>query len=353
MTSMGTERGYLRIEVNMLSEVCYGPPPADSIRGLVLPAFVNAHTHIGDSCAYPAPRGTVQDVVGPPDGYKHRVLSSTPAAVKIRAIQESLSMMADSGTMLFCDFREEGPEGVSLLRNAMKSDSPAAIVLGRPTNNTPTDEEIDELLTMCDGVGMSASSDWPIDVLSKISGKTRAAGKMFSVHASEVVREDIDAILKLRPSYLVHMCEASEEDLAACRESRVPVVVCPRSNRFFGLDPGIPRLLRAGVSVALGTDNGMIARPNMLEELKVAYSLSRQMGGISALEAVNLATFGGRKVLNADAKITTEISKEMDLLVIDIKDDDPLTELVTSEGSSNIVATIRGGKVWWTSARNG
>jgi len=353
LTSKGIERGYLRIEEGLLSEVCYGAPPSDSPRGVVLPAFVNAHTHVGDSVAYPAPQGTVQEIVGPPDGYKHRILRSAPTDKKMKGIQESLTTMASSGTTLFCDFREEGLDGVRLLGKAMTSDSPASVVLGRPAQQTPTDEDVAELLRECDGIGMSASSDWPIDVLSMISRKARAAGKLFAVHASEVMREDIDAILRLRPSYLVHMCRASEEDLEACRESRVPVVVCPSSNRFFGLDPGIPRILKAGVSVALGTDNGMITRPNMLKELRVAYMLSRPMGGISTLEAVNLATIGGRKVLNADAKITTEISKEMDLVVIDVKDDDPLTELVTSARSLSITATIRGGKVWRTSAWNG
>jgi cytosine/adenosine deaminase-related metal-dependent hydrolase len=104
------------------------------------------------------------------------------------------------------------------------------------------------------------------------------------------------------------------------------------------------------VTVGLGTDNGMIARPDILSELKVAFALSNARARTSPLEIVRLATFGGRKVLNVDAKITTEISENTDLVVIRTAGDDPVGDLVTRAGSEDILAMIRGGKVGRTRA---
>ena len=350
LTPDGVEKGFLRIEGESVIEVCWGDAPTDSTKGLVLPAFVNAHTHIGDTVAYPAPKGTVKEIVGPPDGYKHRMLRSRSAEEKTMAMRSAVDVMRASGTALFGDFREEGIEGLRLFKNAVGEGWPRSVVFGRPTSMEPTRAEIDALLGSCEGLGFSAISDWPADVLSDLSKRAKAAGKMFAIHASEASREDIDSVLSLNPDFLIHMCKATRDDLVACAEADLPVVVCPSSNRFFGLDPDIPRLLDAGVTVGLGTDNGMVARPDMLEELKVAYALSNRKARVAPMEIIRLAVFGGRKVLNADAKITTEISEQSDLVVIRLAGEDPLGDLVTRAESEDILATVRGGKVGRTRA---
>ena len=350
LTSKGVEKGFLRIEDDSLVEVCWGDSPEDSMSGLVLPAFVNAHTHIGDTVAYPAPKGSVKEIVGPPDGYKQRMLRSKSADEKTAAMRSAVQVMRSSGTALFGDFREEGIEGLQTFRNAVGEGHPRAIVLARPAGAEPTSKELDALVRASDGLGISAISDWPTDLLRLMSRTAKAAGKLFAIHASEVAREDIDSILDLKPDFLVHMCKASQGDLIACKDAGVPVVVCPTSNRFFGLDPNIPRILKAGVTVGLGTDNGMIARPDILSELKVAFALSNVKARVAPMEIVRLATFGGRKVLNVDAKITTEISENTDLVVIRTAGDDPVGDLVTRAGPEDILAMIRGGKVGRTRA---
>ena len=349
LTPEGIEKGYLRMDGASVTEVCWGDSPADSVKGLVLPAFVNAHTHIGDTVAYPAPKGSVKEIVGPPDGYKHRVLRSKSPQEKSAAMRSAVDIMAASGTAMFGDFREEGIEGLRLFKNAVRGGWPRPVVFGRPTGTEYTSQEIDSLLGSCDGLGLSAISDWPVDVLDKMSRQAKSAGKMFAIHASESSREDIDSVLSLKPDFLVHMCKASRGDLVACAEDGVPIVVCPSSNRFFGLDPDIPRLLDAGVTVALGTDNGMVARPDILEELKAAFAMSSKKVRVPPMDIVRLAVFGGRKVLNADAKITTEISQKSDLVVIRLAGEDLLGDLVTRARSEDIVATIQGGKVRRTS----
>lgn len=345
----GPVKGFLRVVDGSVSEVCLGDAPAEAGNAIVLPGFVNAHTHIGDSVAFPAPKGTVQEIVGPPDGYKHRVLRSSSHNAKIAAMAASAKLMCRTGTALFADFREEGLHGVQELAEATGPRSPSAIVLGRPSSADDTGEEIDALLRGCDGFGMSALRDWPPEYLMYLSRTARSAGKMFSVHGSEAVREDVDEIIELKPSFIVHMTRALEADLAECAEAGIPVVVCPRSNEFFGLRPDIPRMLRLGVSVGLGTDNCMISLPDMLEELKAAYRVGKAEGEMAPLEAVRLATYQGRKILSAQGNIATDIGEKDDLVVIGVSGDDPLLDLVTRARSEDIQAVIRRGDVWWRS----
>ncbi len=345
LTYDGAIKGSIRLEEGRVVEVCYGESVGGKDKSIVLPSFVNAHVHVGDSIAYPAPKGTVEETVAPPDGYKHKVLRSSSKGKKIAAMRASLKLMRSTGTCAFVDFREEGVDGVKALREALTTASPKATVLGRPAKNEFTHAEVRSLLASCDGIGLSAISDWASDDLDLLSRSARRAGKLFAVHVSEARREDIGAVLDLRPGFVVHMTKATQEDLAACARSRVPVVVCSRSNEFFGLAPDIPRMLGLGVEVALGTDNCMIARPDMLDEIKAAYRLAKAKGGISPLDAVKLATFCGRKVLNVKGKITTEITERDDLVVVRVRGDDPLSELVTSAVPGDIRAMVKGGRI--------
>ena len=342
-TEDGLRRGYLRI-VGDKTEVCIGEPPADAAKAIVIPAFVNSHIHIGDSCAYPAPKGRVEDIVAPPDGYKHKLLKSVPSAEKIDAMRASLSLMAATGTSGFVDFREEGVKGIEELVQALDDCAMDHLLLGRPSQLHPSEEELDSVLKMCDGFGISAARDWQAHELRIMSEKARAAGKVFALHASECVREDIGQILDLGPAFLVHMVKASEEDLKMCADAKVPIVVCPRSNEFFGLDPGIPRLLKAGVTVALGTDNCMISKPDMLEELKAAFR-SCQGSGVRPEELLMLATFSGHKVLKASGRLLTNRTTKADFVVIRVRGEDPLKELMTTARSEDVHAVIHGGKV--------
>ena len=339
----GVVEGYMLVEGDQVVEVCRGRAPEGSLKAVLLPGFVNAHTHIGDSFAYPAPKGTVEEIVAPPNGYKHRMLRVASRAQKVDGMRTSAELMARTGTSVFIDFREEGTDGIDLLRASVASVPVSAVVLGRPVHSNMTSDALVDFASRCDGLGMSSLRDWPRDLLQRASKAARDSHKLFGLHASEVVREDVDAILDLDPDFLVHMTAATEDDLRKVAEAGIPVVVCPRSNEFFGIDPRIPQLLRAGVEVALGTDNGMICRPDMLEEVRAAVRLSAVRGGLAPVDAVRLATCSGRKVLNAELDITTEIEHTDDLVVVETQGDDPLGEVVSATGSARIAAVSRGG----------
>src|SRR5205823_14583806 len=141
-------------------------------------------------------------------------------------------------------------------------------------------QEVAAVLRSSDGIAVSAYEDWPPDAIATLAQHVHREKKMFAVHCSERIREKIDHVLDLRPTFLVHMVHATDADLARCSDAEVPIVVCPRSNAFFGMTPDIPRMLRAGVELHLGTDNAMINVPSMFREMEFAYRVARLNGDV-------------------------------------------------------------------------
>lgn len=80
---------------------------------LVTPAFINAHTHLGDVVAKEAAWNAALDKAVGVNGVKFRKLQEKAAEVS-GAIHAILQNMAQSGVAAFVDFREGGIEGVSL-----------------------------------------------------------------------------------------------------------------------------------------------------------------------------------------------------------------------------------------------
>ena len=104
-------------------------------------------------------------------------------------------------------------------------------------------------------------------------------------------------------SSLAHFVWCSDEDIALAAERRVSVVHNPVSNLILG--SGIlpaARLVRAGVSVALGTDGQSGSPPSVLEQAKFASLLSRVCDTnpahwLGPRETLRMASEGGAAVL--------------------------------------------------------
>ena len=245
--------GYLGFEEGLITDTGTGSKKDAIAKGIIIPTFANAHTHIGDAVIQDEIQGSLEEVVAPPSGLKHRVLGNTRPETMIETMRTMAKQMLHAGIEHFCDFREGGIEGVRLLKEALGESHLKPKILGRPKRMTYVEEEMKNLLESVDGIGLSSISDWPGNDLKQTAKHAKREKKSFALHASERKREDIDAVLDLKPDFLVHMNEASEQDLSICADNEVPIVVCPRSEVFFGHIPDIPRMLEKGLCLALGT----------------------------------------------------------------------------------------------------
>ena len=257
--------------------------------------------------------------------------------------------MFRTGANGFCDFREGGVKGLGPLKAARKDSPLRGMVLGRPEGLEYDKEEVDGLLARCDGIGVSAVSDWEYPELQKLAAHTRRAGKLFGIHASEVVRESIDAVLDLKPSFIVHLVKAEEFDYERVAAEKVPVVVCPRANAFFGLRPRPDLMERFGITVALGTDNAMISPPRMLGAVQSAWEITRQ-SGTTAMDLLGWAVEGFRKILNVPESIPFIPGSGADFFVVGnprmYSAADPLAALVGGgERATTVLASV-GDRVW-------
>lgn len=257
---------------------------------VILPAFVNAHTHIGDSIVKDAGAGlSLEELVAPPDGLKHRLLENADRAALVGAMTRTIRYMSKGGTATFVDFREGGKAGVEAIDSALDAAAVdvQAIVLAR---------ESTAAMAMADGFGASGAND--ADFTSHRTA-TRTANKLFGIHAGEVDASDIDPALSLEPDFLVHMVHANDDHLAAIASEDIPVAVCPRSNIRTGV--GVPPIerLHDRTTVALGTDNVFLNGPTMFREMAAVSLLT----DLDATTILRMATVGGAKLAQVECGI--------------------------------------------------
>jgi len=304
LTVDGLSKGYIGFDNRKIVETGKGISPKKPIcKGLIVPYFVNAHTHIGDSFI----RGknidlpkNVEELVGPPDGLKHRLLRESSDKDIIKGMEKSIEIMIKNGTGFFCDFRENGILGIDQLKTALNNWKISCFILSRPDKLIYNKDEINNLLKKSDGVGISSISDWEESELRKLANHTKNENKIFGIHASERIREDIDTILDLKPDFLVHMIKATESDLICVKDNKIPIIFCPKSNNYFGLKPNYKLIEKTGVDFILGTDNAMLNPPNILDELKFFQDQSKIF---SKFDLLNKIIYGARKVLNLECDI--------------------------------------------------
>ncbi len=232
----------------------------------ICPAFWNAHTHLADTVAMDLPcTGSLESLVTPPDGLKHRILNTTPGERLVAGMRASVREMVRGGTAGFIDFRENGPAGVELLREACRGESISPVILGRDGGED-----------VADGAGISSTRDVP--GYAGIAESMHAGKKLVAFHAGERDTGDIDDALECSPDLLVHCTHATPSQIRRIADDGVPVAVCTRSNFLLGAAssrarPPVNELLAAGANLRIGTDNVMFVQPDMLRELSFIHTV--------------------------------------------------------------------------------
>lgn len=341
---------------------------------LLIPGFVNCHTHIGDSIAKDYTlNSTVDQRIHPVFGVKQKILKNSNPEHLVSFMKNTCESMLQKGITTFVDFREGGLDGTSLLRDALKDSPIRSIILGRIDFYQNSKEiqknvgiplgkkrQLDELIKKCDGLGISGANENSNSTLSYYSQtkKIRAihsSETKQSTNASKKITKKSETIraLNLKPHFLVHMTYATKDDLSVCAKKTRGIVICPRANASLAEGiPDIELMQKCGCTLALGTDNVMINSPDMFREMdylwKVTMAIHKKR--IDPKNILKMATVNGGKILHKDIGVI-QTGKIADCIFIDKHSLDlepmhnPYASLVHRASERSIRAVMIGGRI--------
>lgn len=305
--------------------------------GLVIPAFIDAHTHIADTGAKELGTGLlVEDAVLPPHGLKHRYLQQLSEERLVETIRQGLKEMLTCGVAAFGDFREGGLEGIRALRKASSGLPITAVILGRPMADYKagfelTRKELEAVYEEADGFGISSIGAFDINVYHQVREVCR--DKVFAIHLSESPRDhekslqlfgqtEVQRAFAFSPDLMVHLTQVTEADYEELIRRKQRIACCPRTNLILG--DGIPPLQQfyaRNIPISIGSDNMMFSSPDMFREMdtasRVARGVTKDPRAISAEYLITSATKSGAEALKLESRLgAIEVGKDASFLVL-------------------------------------
>ena len=332
----------------------------DADGAIVCPSFLNGHTHIGDSIIKDEGYGlSLGEMVKPPNGIKHRALTSAENDDIIEAMKLSMFDMVESGISHFIDYREGGINGVKLLKEASKDIPITPIILGRDDSfygDNPdlskVKNAIHKLLKVADGIAPSGFGEITDEVANLIVNECEKKGKISSIHVAESESTQMESLNKCNQTeiqrginsnfnQLVHCTNPKNDDLELIRNSNVNVVVCPRANATLnvGIVP-LNEMLNLGIKPILGTDNLMLNSPNMFRELEFTIKLMsvNYKNYLDPCELLKMATTNA--CLYNFNKYCIDVGQVAQFNVIKHFSKNPYLSLINRSETKNILYTI-------------
>lgn len=151
----------------------------------------------------------------------------------------------------------------------------------------------------------------------------------------------------------VHMVQVHPKEIEEIKKSEIGVVLCPRSNYF--LKVGVPPIEHYSAldRIGIGTD-GLSSNFNFdfFEELRFFYLIANNLGVRDApFFAVYAATLGGAKSIFLEHKIgSIERGKDADLIFLDPADyyTDPYVSVISSTNKDLKLSMVRGKVIYST-----
>ena len=322
----------------------------DAAGKLVMPGLVNSHTH----AAMTLFRGLADDL--PLDTWltKHiwpaEAKFITPASVRIGA-NLALAEMIRSGTTTFSDMYFYADELAQAAKTAGVRGVVGEAVLDFPTPDSKSPQESfviieklaakwrnDPLITIA--VAPHAPYTCSPETLKSAKKLADTLGLPITIHVSETRKEVTDITAKYGvPPFehldrlgffggtviVAHAVYPTPNEIRLMADKKVGVAHNPQSNMKLasGVAP-VPEMLRAGITVGLGTD-GAASNNNlsMFKEMNAAALLQKvsrlEPTAMAARETVKAATIGGARVLGLEKRIgSLEKGKRADLIIIDL-----------------------------------
>jgi len=310
--------GYVVVEQGKIKEIATDKKVEAHAEGIIIPSFINAHTHIGDSVSKEPDFMPIEKLVGP-GGFKHKILAETSYKDLVSSMSDTIDDIFTTGTGMFADFREGGVLGVKALKEAFslagRQEKLSMKIFGRPEAGAEKDKL--QIFESVDGIGISSVADHPWEDLKLLAAEAKRKGKMFALHAGERNAEDIKGAIELEPDFIVHLTKASREDFKRMQDKNIAAVVCIRSNLVTGLGlPPLPQMLEADearLTVGVGTDNVMLNSPDIFSEMEFISKIF----SLDEKEVLRMCTLNSAKVLKEEKFVgSIEEGKKANLLVI-------------------------------------
>ncbi len=140
-------------------------------------------------------------------------------------------------------------------------------------------------------------------------------------HVGQLTETRLGPLLRHQPASLDHMDYVNDSDLPALAKSDTIATFVPGANYFLGLEkyPDARRLIASGVAVALATDYNPGSSPTL--SMPMAMSLACTQMKMTPAEVIAAATINGAWALRlAHRKGSVEPGKDADLAVFDVSD---------------------------------
>ncbi len=319
---------------------------------LVLPAFINSHVHIGDSIAKDIGINLgFNEKINPKFGLKKKILENTRKEYLKAFIKNSAIEMLTKGISTFVDFREGEIDGINLVKESISDVPIKPVILGRieqyfDINNKNkiinklhgvNEKELDKIIDIADGIGLSGPNENTEKVLSfykktieKFMIENRKT-KLLGIHAAEskesmeysirfTKKTEVErAVNFLKPDFIVHMTNATTDDIKLVAKNNIGIILCPRANGVLGVGmPKVSQMLKHGCKIALGSDNIMLNSPDLLKEMDYLWKVSYANEGeqLDPKEILKMVTVNSAQILKLNSGCIQE-GRQADLLFLD------------------------------------
>jgi imidazolonepropionase len=140
-------------------------------------------------------------------------------------------------------------------------------------------------------------------------------------HIGQLTETPLQPLLRFQPASFDHLDHVSEADIAALAQHNTVATLVPGANYFLGLErfPPARKLVDAGVPLALASDFNPGSSPTA--SMPFVLSLACTHMKMSPAEAISAATINGACALRLqDRKGSIEPGKDADLAVFEVED---------------------------------
>lgn len=368
--NLNPKRANIAIEDGKILEISGEKIPSDhkiDAKGCIIaPGFINAHVHTADSILKDLGDGkSLEEIVKPPMGLKHRMLENTKDEKIIEATRASIIEMISAGTTTFIDYREGGIKGIKLLKNALKGLPINSLILGRDPifleenpNTTNLKNRIKKLLKFADGIGASGFGEITDETAHTIVEECEKWDKIASIHVAESIKaqrlsmektgkSEVERAINAGFHLLVHFTNPLPGDLQLASKNKTTIVACPRSNGM--LSTGIPPIAKIhdkNINLLLGTDNIMFNAPDMFREMEYTLKVTRALkrGYFHPRDVLKMVTTNIHRFLGKKIGCIAE-GFQADLIIVEHISKNPYLSLINRSQSKNIRHVIIKGKI--------